>query len=350
MKLLAPEWLAALAAVPVLATLIISSTAVRRAGLARFFGPMAERLGLLRRLSIRGWLGPIASLAGLALVVLALARPAYDPRPQKAQKTGRDVVFVIDVSRSMLAQDIRPNRLERAKLAVRDVLDVVEGDRVGIVAFAGNAIVKCPLTTDYAFARMMLDELSPDSVARGGTAIGDALRTTTQLLAGDQADPAPSTGRFRDIFLFTDGEDHESDPVKAAAAAGEKGIRIVAIGLGSDTVGAPVPAPVAEASGRRAAPPAGFMEYGGERVQSKLNPESLRQISAAAAPGSHFYNVGTGNIELDRVYKRLMKDAERRNLETTETMRYTEAFQYVLAAALAMLCAEPLLRVIRRQA
>lgn len=352
MTLLAPEWLVGLAALPVVAVLMAVSAARRRAALARFFGPMAARLGLKGRPTLAGWAASAAALAGLGLVAVALARPVYDPKPQKVRRAGRDVVFVIDVSRSMLAQDIRPNRLERAKLAVRDVLDVVEGDRVGIIAFAGAALVKCPLTTDYAFARMILDELSPDSVARGGTAIGDALRSATELLTAGEESEAARDGRYRDVFLFTDGEDHESDPVKAAGAAGEQGIRIIAIGLGSDTVGAPVPKPAASTGARGGSAPSeagGFLEYGGERVRSLLDPESLRRIAAAAAPGSQFLNVGTGNVELDRVYKRLMKSADRRELEATETVRYTEAFQFALGAALLLLCIDPLIGLARRR-
>lgn len=353
MTLLAPEWLIGLAALPVLALFLAVAAAARRRALARFFGPMARRL-LPQTALTRAWTAGACLLAGLGLVMLALARPAYDPKPQKVQKTGRDVVFVIDVSRSMLAQDIKPNRLERAKLAVRDVLDVVEGDRVGIVAFAGAAVTKCPLTTDYAFARLMLDELSPDSVNRGGTAIGDALRAATDLLtAGDPADAKtdPADARYRDVFLFTDGEDHESKPLEAAAAAKEKSIRIVAVGLGSDSVGALVPKSPAESQDPRqpnTQSEGEYMVYQGDRVQSKMDPEQLRAIAAAGAEGSQFFNVGTGNIELDRVYRKLMKSSERRQLEATETMKYTEGFQFALAGALLLLLIEPLLSLARR--
>jgi Ca-activated chloride channel family protein len=294
----------------------------------------------------RAWVRGTLTLLGLGLIVLALARPAYDPKPRKVSRTGRDVVFVIDISRSMLAQDIRPNRLERAKLAVRDVLDVVEGDRIGVVAFAGTAAIKCPLTTDYAFARMALDDLSPDSILRGGTAIGSAIRTATELLAPEK-DEAADQGRHRDIFLFTDGEDHETDPVEAAKDAAAKNIRIVTIGLGSESSGAPVPAPELSGPGT---PPSrgGYIEYEGQRVQSKLNPDSLRSIAEAGAPGGIFLNVGTGNIELDRVYQKLMQDAQRSKLEDTEAVKYTEAFQLLLAAAMAMLVMEPLLGWRRR--
>lgn len=363
MTLLEPTRLVALAIIPIAAILLLAARALRRSAVRRFFGPQSSRIGLLTVGRTANAVASIAFLVGMALVAVALARPAHDPKPQKVQRAGRDVVFIVDVSRSMLAEDIRPNRLERAKLAIRDVLDVVRGDRVGIVAFAGTPLVVCPLTTDYAFARLVLDELSPDSVTRGGTAIGDALRTATQLLtsaSGDDAkspdgQPAPSLSeaRFRDVFLFTDGEDHESDPVKAAGVAGKSGIRITAIGLGSDSAGAAVPKPVAPAGTdprlTRPRQSQEAMEYQGRPVVSKMDPDSLRQIAEAGAEGSRFLNVGTGHIELDRLYTRMMQDSERRRLESTETIKYSELFQYFLAAALTFLMLEPILQAFRRR-
>jgi len=345
MTLLAPQWLLALTVVAALGMLLQIARLLRRRALVRFFGAGVDREPAARRSPWRDGARATALLAGLGLVVLALARPAYDPRPRKVTRTGRDVVFVVDVSRSMLAQDLRPNRLERATSAIRDVLDVVEGDRVGVIAFAGTAAIKCPLTTDYAFARMALDDLSPDSILRGGTAIGSALRTATELLA-PEADEDADKGRFRDVFLFTDGEDNQTDPEAAAREAGEKGIRLVTIALGSDSVGAPVPAP--ETLQGSPVPGNGFVEYQGQRVQSKADPESLRRVAEAGAEGSTFLNVGVGNIELDRVYKKLMKDSQRRKLDDAEAVRYTEAFQLALAGALLLLCLEPLLAIRRR--
>lgn len=361
MTLLAPQWLLALTALPALAIVLASAFEARRRCLRRFFGPEPaagrprpwSRLPSPWRSAARGAL----LLSALALVVIALARPGHDAQPRKIARAGRDVVFVVDVSRSMLAQDIRPNRLERAKLAVRDVLDAVEGDRVGLIAFAGTAVLKCPLTTDYAFARLALDELGPESVSRGGTAIGSAIRTATELLeppdpsGGNDGTTERSTAesaRFRDVFIFTDGEDHETDPETAARAAGEKGIRIITVGLGSDSVGAPVPAAdtrQAQSGPRSSGPPpspGGYVQFQGERVQSRLNPESLRRIAEAGAPGGLFLNVGTGHVELDRIYKRLMRDAERRTLEDSQAIRYTELFQIALAGAILLLCLEPL--------
>ncbi|MBW1893829.1 MAG: VWA domain-containing protein, partial [Deltaproteobacteria bacterium] len=170
-------------------------------------------------------------MAAIILIVIAAARPAWNMKSETVEQRGRDVVFLLDVSKSMLAEDLAPNRLERAKLAIKDCIEKLEGDRVALVVFAGSAAVKCPLTLDYGFFRMMLDHISIDSVSRGGTMIGDALRKVMTDVFDDR------TREFRDIILITDGEDHESLPVEAAEKAGQKEIRLIAIGLGDENDG-----------------------------------------------------------------------------------------------------------------
>lgn len=357
MQLLHAEWLWLLPFAPLALACAWFALRSTRRGLRRFYGTSGPRPWSVWPSSARAMArGVVLSLA-LALAVVALARPVYNPKPKPVQRAGRDVVFLVDVSRSMLAQDLRPSRLEMAKLAVGDAMDVVEGERVGVIAFAGSAVVKSPLTTDLAFARMALDELSPDSVSRGGTAIGDAIRTAVTLLtSGDVGGESNSSGsrdaRVRDIVLLTDGEDHETDPLGAAREAGELGIRVICVGLGSDLQGAEIPlsatAPTApgsrqprSATSAPATPPSDVLEHDGERVRTKMNPDALRQV-AEATPGGQFFNVGTGSIELDTVYRRLMRDAERRLYEATPALTYTEAFQWPLLAALLLVLVEPL--------
>ncbi|HMN39302.1 MAG TPA: VWA domain-containing protein [Phycisphaerales bacterium] len=338
LTLLEPRWLLALAAVPVLALLGVLALWVRRVAVRRYFGhAVGKPWAGSGSAGLRVAKVVLACIAAGALAV-ALARPAFNPRPQRVQRSGRDAVFVIDVSRSMLAADLKPSRLERAKLGVRDVLDAAKGDRIGIVAFAGAAVLKCPLTNDYSFVRLSLDDVRPDSVGRGGTAIGDAIRfATSQLLPTDEA---AKDGRSRTIFLFTDGEDHESRPLEAAQDAAKKGIRIVTIGLGSELAGAPVPAAPSDRGGRTAG--GGTMEYQGEAVVSKMDPGVLRRV-AEATPGGVFLNVGTGNIEMDTVYTRLMKSAVAVTQDSTESVRYTELFQALLGLALACMFMEMLI-------
>jgi len=330
MTFLQPQFLYLLAAAPFAAVAMLYALWARRRAVARFYGPGAGRAWAPLPTRFRGVIAALCWSFAVAFIAVALARPAHSPVPRKVERTGRDVVFVIDVSRSMLAQDLRPSRLERAKLMVGDVLDSAQGDRVGIVAFAGTPVVRCPMTTDYSFARMSLEAISTDSVGRGGTAIGDALRAALALIRAGQEDEVLAA----DIYLLTDGEDHETRPLEAAAEAAQFGVRLITIGLGSD-VGAPVPADPEQAQTARAQPRDGYVQYGGERVQSRMNPAVLRSM-AEATPGGAFLNVGVGNLELDRVYRLLRRDGQKKQLEATESVRYTEAFQLPLAAGILL--------------
>src|SRR5262245_10354754 len=213
MRLLDPIWLHALWAVPAAAAMLLLARWQTRRSLRRLVGPSLGPTLVPGVSRVRRWMRAAALLTSLGATCIALARPGWDPTPQKILRSGRDVAVLLDVSRSMLAEDLKPNRLERAKIAVRDLLDAAQGDRVGIIAFAGSASVRCPLTTDYSFARLALDNLSPETVPLGGTLIGDAIRAALDDLFKDGQD------RFRDIVLITDGEDHDSFPVQAASEA-----------------------------------------------------------------------------------------------------------------------------------
>jgi len=273
----------------------------------------------------RRWKAALLLMA-FSSIVIAVARPAWNPVPKRIERHGRDVVFVLDVSRSMLAEDLVPNRLERAKLAIRDCVERLQGDRIGLVIFAGNAVVKCPLTLDYGFFRLMLEDVSTESVSRGGTMIGDAVRKCLDEVFDDRHK------EHKDIILITDGEDHDSFPVEAAAEAGERGIRVIAIGIGDEEQGKRIP--VTDESGRRT-----FLKYHGQEVWSKLDADTLRKM-VNATPGGRYLNVATGTIDLGDVYTKLVSSAEKKALESRTVKRYEEKFQLFLALAFALLCVE----------
>ena len=287
--------------------------------------------GLLKQLNIsssatrRRWKAAVVIVA-FALIVFGLARPGWNPKPKKIERQGRDVVFILDVSKSMLAEDLVPNRLERAKLAIRDCVDRLQGDRVGLIAFAGTAAVKCPLTLDYGFFRMMLETISTDSISRGGTQIGDAMRKALDEVFDDQEK------KYKDLVLITDGEDHDSFPVEAAQKAGDRGMRLIGIGLGDENEGRRIP--VTDESGRKV-----FLKYQGEEIWSKLDGDTLRKM-VNATPGGKYLNVATGTIDLGEVYTRLIASAEKRELESKTVKRYEEKFQIFLAFAFFLLCLE----------
>ncbi|MBL1216803.1 MAG: VWA domain-containing protein [Planctomycetes bacterium] len=328
------RWLFALWVCPALLAVLWYSLRARRAAVQRFADPaLAGRL-IRGRYTARRVVKGVCICLAIGSVITALSRPLWGTQPREIRKYGRDVCFVIDVSRSMLAEDLAPNRLERAKMWVRDTLEVVRGDRVALVAFAGTAVVKCPLTHDYGFFRMALEDVSPTSVSRGGTLIGDALRTaTTSVFDTEEAG-------HRDIILITDGEDHESFPVEAAAAAGQAGIRIIAIGIGDEDVGSPIYL-TDEATGIRAP-----LYYEGEQVLSRLDAATLREVALSSA-GGQYLNVATGTIALDDVYERLVIQAEQQEFASQMSDQLEERFQLFLVIALTLLFAESLIGEVR---
>jgi len=295
---------------------------------------LLERINVSVSPAWRRWKTAILLLAA-ALSIVALVRPAWNPKPKTLHRRGRDVVFLLDVSRSMLAADLAPSRLERAKLAIRDVVDRILGDRVALVAFAGTAAVKCPLTLDYGFFRAMLEDITPDSIARGGTMIGDAVRKALDDVFDDREK------RFKDLILITDGEDHDSFTVEAAKEAGQKGVRIIAIGLGDEAEGRRIP--IADASGATR-----FMKYKGKEVWTRLDADTLRKM-VNVTPGGKYYNVSTGTIDLGEVYASLIASAEKRELEARTVKRYEEKFQVFLGLAFALLCLEMVISERRRR-
>ncbi len=298
----------------------------RRQALARFAeSGLHPLINTSTSYTRRRWKAVLLVIA-FALCVIAAARPAWNPVPKTLRRQGRDVVFILDVSRSMLAEDLRPNRLERAKLSILDSIEKLQGDRVGLIAFAGNAVVKCPLTLDYGFFRMMLNDVSPGSVARGGTMIGDAIRKAMDEVFDDQEK------RYKDIILITDGEDHDSFPVEAAADAGDRGIRLLAIGIGDEEQGKRIP--ITDESGQYT-----FLKYKGQEVWSRLDADTLRKM-VNVTPGGRYLNVATGTIDLGEVYLRLVASAEKKALESKTVKRYEEKFQIFLAVAFILLCVE----------
>lgn len=313
-------------AVPLLVALFVYAAQRRRGTLRRFIDAgLLEQVGISVSLSRRRWKAGVI-ITGFVFTVFALCRPGWNPKPKTIQRRGRDVVFVLDVSRSMLAEDLAPNRLERAKLSIRDCIEMLEGDRVALIAFAGTAAVKCPLTLDYGFFRMMLSGVSSGSIARGGTMIGDAIRKTVDEVFDDRE------RKHKDIILITDGEDHDSFPEEAAKEAGERGIRIIAVGLGDENEGKRIP--VTDETGRKT-----FLKYKGQEVWSRLDADTLRKM-VNATPGGKYFNVTTGTIDLGDVYLKVIASAEKRELESKTMKRYEEKFQIFLAVAFGLLCVE----------
>ncbi len=338
-----PAALLLLIAVPVVGLLLWLAFLRRHRALERFEGVTPQDS---RPSGVRAGVKVMLSMIAVSSLMVALARPQADPIEETVTVRGRDIVFLVDVSKSMLSRDAVPSRLGRAKLWINDLVNTLKGDRVGLVAFAGVPVVKCPLTLDYGYFRMALDELSPASVPRGGTLIGDAIRKTVS----EVLEPGP--GRYKDIVLITDGEDQGSYADQAAQKAAEMGVRIIAIGIGSELEGALVPSE--EGNSQK------FIEHDGRKVHSRMDSSTLASIASAASAaagenggGGVFLNVGTGTMDLDRVYHDLIGSAERKETETKSNVTYRELFPYFLGLAAICLAVEPLVggrSMVRRRA
>lgn len=263
-------------------------------------------------------------LAAYGAIVLASAGPQIGTRMEKVKREGEDIIVALDVSLSMQAEDIKPNRLEKAKYEINKLIDILQGDRIGLVAFAGIAHVQMPLTLDYSAARLFLRMMDTHLIPQPGTAIGDAIRTAAK--AFNQKDR-----KHKVLILITDGEEHEGDPVKAAKEAAEQGVIIYTIGLGSLQG---VPIPLYDHNGNRT----GFKkDRQGNVVTTKLDPTILEKIAYAA--NGKYYISTNGETELRDIYKDVAK-MEKKSLSSKVFSQYEDRFQiFVVLAILLMVAA-----------
>ena len=297
-----------------------------KSALARFVAaPMQRRLAhgaaLPRRVLKLGLV-----LAMLLLGVGALMRPQTPGGTEAApgRRSGADVMVVLDTSRSMLAEDAVPSRLARAKADIREFVARVRGHRVGLVAFAGRAAVLSPLTTDYGFFHLVLKSVGPDVVGRGGTRIGDALRKAVAAFG-------PNRGAGRLLLLITDGEDHDSYPRDAAEEALAAGIRVIAIGFGSET-GSEITLTDPDTGAKRA-----LVDKDGAVVRSRLDGELLRDI--ALATEGVYVPAGTSPIDIDAIVETHVEPLVREDAAQVIRRAPTEHYFWLVLAACVCLVA-----------
>jgi len=272
----------------------------------------------------------VVRCAALALVAVALAGPQWGFHWQEVHREGIDLVVALDTSRSMLATDVKPNRLERAKFAIMDLLPLLQGDRIGLVAFAGTAFLECPLTLDYAAFERSLRAIEVGIIPRGGTAIARALDTSLDAFEARQ-------GKYEAIILITDGENTEGDVKAAAQRAAELGVKVFTIGIGT-AEGDLLPLEKG-----------GFVkDRGGQVVKSRLSEDTLKDI-ALTTGGAYVQGLGP-TIGLDQIFRDHIVTMERREVASTLERRYEERFQLPLAAALLLLAVETLMPLRRTAA
>lgn len=289
---------------------------IRRFGDAELVRRLITSFNPLMRFAKRGCL-----LAAFLFMVLALCQPHLKTKEVTVERKGIDVMIAVDVSRSMLSKDIAPTRLDKAKLELADLIDRLRRDRIGIVAFAGEAFIQCPLTLDKSAVKLFLSAINPNLIPTPGTAIGPAILVATQAFNEKEKD-------FKAVILLTDGEDHESNPLGAAKKAKEQGVRIFTIGLGTAD-GSTVPGESAEE---------GFMkDKQGRVVISKLDEGLLKQI--ARETGGDYYRSTTGELEVDRIVDEINKMSQK-GLKSEKMIEYEENFRYFLIPAFALLLLE----------
>jgi Ca-activated chloride channel family protein len=265
---------------------------------------------------------------GLIFLVLCLTRPQLGTHMMMLKREGQDVVIAIDVSNSMLAEDMKPNRLEKAKQEVRGIISRMEGDRVGLVAFAGAAFVQCPLTLDYSAAKLFLDVIDVDLISQQGTHLGEALRKATDAFENKRE------RKHKVVLLITDGEDFGGDLDAAAEYARLEGVKIFCIGIGHPD-GEPIP--IRNQRGEMV----GYKkDSSGELVMSRLDETSLQMVSSVT--GGKYYHASAGEIELDRIYDEISA-MEKKEQEGRLLTQYEDRYQYFLPIVVFFLALEALI-------
>ncbi len=266
----------------------------------------------------------ILVLLGLTFLSVSLARLQFGTHLETQKREGIDIVVALDLSNSMMAQDMQPNRLEKAKQEIRSIVQRLTGDRIGLVAFAGEAFVQCPLTLDYAAADMLLDVMDQNSVSVQGTSLSSAIKAAQSAFSQEEK-------KHKVLLLLTDGEDHEGGAIEQAEAARKEGVKIYTVGIGNP---AGEPIPVLDRKGNQV----GFRkDDNGEVIVSRLDETTLQKISLET--GGRYYPATAGELELDRIFDEISK-LEKKELEGTLVTRYDDRYQWPLLLALLFVVSE----------
>jgi len=315
-----PEYLYLLSIVPLLILWFIYTIYQKRAALKKFGDP-----ALLAHLMPGASKGrPHVKFYLLLLAIIGvtfiIARPQFGSKRETVKRQGIEVMIALDVSNSMLAQDVLPSRLERSKQLIYKMLEGMNNDKLGIIVFAGKAYTQLPITSDYQAARMYIASISPKLIPQQGTAIGAAINMSMRSFTAREE-------VAKSIIIITDGENHEDDPAGAAKEAREKGIQINVIGIGKPE-GAPIPVEGTNSFRK---------DRSGTTVISKLNEQIAQEI--AAAGGGIYVRADNTNIALKEIQKELNK-AAKADVETTVYAEYDEQFQTIVWIVLALLLLE----------
>jgi Ca-activated chloride channel family protein len=316
-----PELLYLFALVPILIILFWLSHLIKKKALQKF----GEMNIISQLMPYASFTRPVYKFAililALSFVIIGISGPQFGSKLQKIKRKGVEVIIALDVSNSMMAQDIQPNRLERAKRAISKMVDKLNNDKVGLIVFAGEAYTQLPITTDYASAKLFLSTISTDIVPIQGTAIGSAIQLATRSFT-------PDSEASKAIIVITDGENHEDDAVTAANTAKEMGITVHTIAMGLPE-GAPIPVSLGSSDFRR--------DDDGNIVISKLNQNMVEEIANAGGGKAVIANNTTTGLNV--LFNEINK-MDKTELEAKVYTAYDEKFQLFLAIALLLLFIE----------
>ena len=323
MKFANPEYLYLLIFVPILLGIFIYAGYRRKSNLrlygdANLIKELMPDVSVIRQ-TLKFWL----SLVAFALIVVALARPQFGSKKETITRQGIETVIALDISNSMLAEDIAPNRLEKAKKIISRLIDKFENDKVGLIVFAGDAFVQLPITNDFISAKMFLETINPSLISRQGTDIGAAIN-----LAMKSFTPNEEVGKA--IIVITDGENHEGAAEEAAKAAAEKGMNVYLLGVGS-LEGAPIPIEGTKDYRR---------DKEGNVVVTKLN-ELMAQEIAKAGKGAYIRVDNTNNAQ--RLLESELDKLAKTDLSTEVYTEYNEQFEFIAFIALLLLAIEAII-------
>lgn len=317
-RLANPQFLWLFWLIPAAVIFILYIARIRRRERTAFAGSVMLRRLLPDLSSGKIMLKGFLITAALFFIILTILDPQIGTRVEEVKREGVDIIVAVDVSASMMAEDVRPNRLMKAKHELDSFIKRLKGDRIGIVTFAGAAFVQCPLTLDYSAARMFTDVLDTSLIPVQGTALAEAIETAVDAFEGEARSQ-------RALILITDGEDHEQKVMDAVEKAKAKGVTIFTVGMGTPG-GAPVPSLKGYIQDRK-----------GSVVLSRLNEGLLSEI--ALSTGGGYYRGTTGEDELDKIYRKIF-GMEKTELSVKQFTDYEDRFQYFAAVALALLILE----------
>ena len=319
LQLAQPDYLWLLSLIPLMVLIYLLHLRKKKKALMRF-GNVNTMASLMPYVSKRrGWVKLILLCLALFFLAVGLSRPQIGASVREVKSRGVEVIIALDVSNSMLAQDFKPNRLDRAKLAISRLVDKLKNDRIGLIVFAGDAYTQLPITADYISAKIFLSSISPEIVPKQGTAIGAAIGLAMRSFS-EQSE------RSRALIIITDGENHEDDAVAAAKEAYSQKIIVHTIGIGSPE-GKPIPV-----SG------GGMLkDKDGNIVVTRLDEKTLQEI-AAAGHGS-YTKASNSDLGLDKLLEEISQ-MDKQTLSSTVFQDFNEQFMYLFAICLFFLIAE----------